>query len=233
MRLSLPHFSDLVNLFFPDNCRACGHRLLKGEEVICIHCLDQLPETDFHKEIENLMAQLFWGRIEIQYCLSAYFFFKKSSIQKLVHQLKYHGKTEIGEFIGQRYAKKLVGSKYQEEIDLIVPVPLHRRKQKIRGYNQSTSFAVGLNEILKIPYSEKVLVRNTFSESQTKKNKYQRWGNVNAIFSPINPEKIKGKHILVVDDIVTTGSTLEACAYQLHLAGAKKVSFAVIAFAHY
>ncbi|MEX2590782.1 MAG: ComF family protein [Chitinophagales bacterium] len=229
---SLPAFSDLLNLFFPDNCRACGHRLLNGEEIVCLHCCDQLPETDFHLHEPNMMSKLFWGRIDIQYCLAAYFFFKKSSIQKLMHQLKYHGKTEVGSFVGKNYGLKLKHVDFHKAFDLIIPVPLHKRKQKIRGYNQSDFFAAGLSEALGIPWSGEVMKRNIFSQSQTKKSKYQRWDNVSKIFSVEKTDKVKGKHILLVDDVVTTGSTLEACALQLHRAEAAKVSLAVIGYAH-
>lgn len=228
----LPELYDLLNLFFPDNCRACGHRLVESEDVICFHCSEHLPETDFHLHEPNLMSRLFWGRIDIQYCLAAYYFFKKSSIQKLLHQLKYHGKTEVGVYVGENYGQKIKTTDLHKNFDLIIPVPLHRKKKKLRGYNQSDYFAQGLSQSMGVPWLADCMKRNIFSVSQTKKTKYQRWDNVSRIFSVERKEKIKGKHILLVDDVVTTGSTLEACALQLHRAGATKVSIAVIGYAH-
>lgn len=228
-----PNFSDFFNLFFPDNCRACGHKLMEGEEVVCLHCMNQLGRTDFHLHEPNLMSKLFWGRIDIQYSLAAYYFFKKSSIQKLIHQLKYHGKTEIGFFVGNEYGARLKKAGFDKEFDIIAPVPLHKKKKKLRGYNQSDSFAEALAKNLDLPWDPNLLKRNIYSISQTKKSKYQRWENVNKIFSVTKPSEVSGKRILLVDDIVTTGSTLEACALQLHKANAKQVSLAVIGFAHY
>ena len=229
----LPNLSDLINLFFPDNCRACGHKLMESEEVVCLHCQNQLARTDFHLHEPNLMSKLFWGRIDIQYALAAYYFFKKSSLQKLIHQLKYHGKTEVGHFAGNEFGERLKAVGFDNKFDLIIPVPLHRKKKKLRGYNQSDSFAESLSQKLNTPWSPDVMRRNIYSISQTKKSKYQRWENVNRIFSVNKPREVAGKRVLLVDDIVTTGSTLEACAIQLHKAGAKQVSLAVIGFAHY
>lgn len=229
----LPSLADLFNLFFPNNCSSCNHRLSDGEEVVCLHCQEQLPTTDFHLHEPNPMSQLFWGRIDIQYALAAYYFFKKSSLQRLMHQFKYHCKTEIGVYFGQQYGRKLKAQLFDQKFDLIVPVPLHRKKKKIRGYNQSDYFAEGLSKSTKIEWRSDVLERSIYNVSQTKKSKYSRWENVERIFKVQRPREVKGKHILLVDDVVTTGSTLEACALQLHRAGADKVSLAVIGFAHH
>lgn len=229
----LPSFLDLLNIFFPNNCRSCNHRLVETEAVVCLHCQQQLPETDFHLQEPNLMSKLFWGRIDIQYALAAYYFFKKSSMQRLMHQFKYHGKTEIGTYFGEQYGRKLKQYQFDKKFDLIVPVPLHRKKKKIRGYNQSDYFAEGLSQAMKVEWRNDVMIRKVYNVSQTKKSKYSRWENVERIFAVDLPKEVKGKHILLVDDVVTTGSTLEACALQLHRAGASKVSLAVMGFAHY
>lgn len=225
------YFQDFISLFYPDNCLACGNNLFKNEHIICTSCIFHLPKTNFHLEKDNLISKIFWGRTNIETAAAYYFFVKAGKIQHLVHQLKYKGKKEIGIYIGELYGKELLNSVYYQNIDVIIPVPLHPKKEKKRGYNQSEMFAMGLSSSMNIPYETQTLVRTYASETQTKKTRFNRWENVKEIFDIRSPEKIENKHILLVDDVITTGATLEACANMLNKVKGVKTSIAGIAIA--
>jgi len=224
-------FNDLLELFYPALCITCGDRLVSGESFICVNCWNDLPVTNFHEKPGNKVEQLFWGRIEID-SATAYFSYKKGSIyQHLIHAIKYRGLKELGLESGKRFGAVLSGSAAFSSIDLIIPVPLHPLKQKKRGYNQSAWIAMGISETLKKPLDVSNIKRNVHTATQTKKNRFERWQNVENIFEILHPEKLAGKHVLLVDDIITTGSTLEACAYQLHKIEGVKVSIATLGYA--
>jgi len=223
--------NDLLELFFPTLCITCGERLMSQEKFLCINCWNDIPVTNFHKNPENKVAQLFWGRTKIENA-TAYFSYKKgSNYQHLIHFMKYKGLKELGFETGRRFGVELTESESFRNIDLIIPVPLHPLKQKKRGYNQSEWIARGISESLEKPYSFTDLKRNIHTSTQTKKNRFERWKNVENIFEVIHPENIAGKHILLIDDIVTTGSTLEACASQLLKIENVKASIATLGFA--
>ncbi|RUT73156.1 ComF family protein [Ancylomarina longa] len=223
--------NDFINLFYPDLCAACGNYLFKNEKIICTKCLYHLPKTDFHLQKHNPVSILFWGRVPIEYAAALYTFSKGSKYQKLIHKLKYHGATEIGIELGKLLGYNLHKSEFFRDIDMIIPVPLHPRKQKIRGYNQAEVIADGIAESMKVPVLTNNLIRKVHTQSQTKKNKLERWENVDNIFSLQNPEQLCNMHLLLVDDVVTTGSTLEACAHALQVAEGVKVSIATLAYA--
>jgi ComF family protein len=174
-------------------------------------CLNSLPKTDFHLNKENPVAEIFWGKVQIHAATAYYYFNKGSKVQYLIHQLKYKGRREIGIFIGEQMGNELKQSEFFKNIDLIIPVPLHPKKERKRGYNQSEMFGLGLAKSLKIPLSSQFLVRKEFTDTQTKKSRSDRWKNVENVFAIKNQESLAGKHILLVDDVITTGSTLEAC----------------------
>ncbi|TKG93404.1 ComF family protein [Puteibacter caeruleilacunae] len=223
--------NSFIDLIFPRTCPGCGKRLLIHEKGICTHCLFHLPKTNFIINEDNPVAQSFWGRAYLQHA-AAYIYFQKGSIvQHMMHQLKYHNNTEIGIQLGKKYGAELAKSSLFTNIDCIIPVPLHRKRLRKRGYNQSSCIARGISSALEIPVMEKVLIRGTNSASQTKKRRYERWDNVKTIFQVENPEIIKHKHVLLVDDIITTGATLEACAQQLLLVDGVKVSVAALCYA--
>ncbi len=204
-------FSPILDLVFPNLCTVCSENLVKGEKIICTTCLYELPKTNYWNQAENPISQLFWGRLELNHA-SSYFIFKKgSSFQKLLHQLKYKGKYQIGVELGKAFGHDLSASPFYQTIDLIVPVPLHPRREKQRGYNQSLAISEGLSESMKIPVKS-ILIRSEYSETQTKKTRIARWENVENIFKLKENEKIDNKHILLVDDVITTGATLESCA---------------------
>ncbi|PKQ63580.1 hypothetical protein BZG02_09435 [Labilibaculum filiforme] len=223
--------NDFLNLFYPRLCEACSNYLFKNEDTICTKCLFDLPKTDFHLNKNNPVSILFWGRVNISYAASYYTFSKGSQFQKLIHKLKYHNKKEIGIALGRHFGESLKKSEFFKDIDVIIPVPLHTKKEKIRGYNQAEMVAIGLGTAMQKPIAIKNLVRLIHTESQTKKNKLERWQNVDNIFDLLEPSSLINKHILLVDDVVTTGSTLEACAHALLKAEGAKVSIATLAYA--
>ena len=226
-------FEDFLNLIYPITCVACGNTLFRHEEVICSHCLIHLPKTFYHDDSENPLFQLFWGKIPIEMISSFYFFNKGNKVQNLIHLLKYKNRPDIGVYIGKRYGRFLLKNPILSQVDMIIPVPLHSSKMKIRGYNQAEMFAQGLAMSMKIPVDITSFIRNTATETQTRKTKLERWENVKNKFITKNQENIMNKHILLVDDVITTGSTLEACAEILLQTPGVKISMASIAVAHY
>lgn len=224
-------WDDFINLFYPNICQSCGNVLFKNEIAICSRCLYQIPKTDFHLQKNNPVSILFWGRVKIEYASSYFTFAKGSKFQKLIHKLKYHHRTNIGVELGKQLAHQLRNSKFFDDVDLIVPVPLHPKKQKIRGYNQAEVIANGMKEIMKLEVNDTNLYRSVHTQSQTKKSKLERWENVDNIFKIHETNLFENKHILLVDDVVTTGSTLEACAQAILEAKGSKVSIATLAYA--
>jgi len=224
---------DFLNLVYPRTCAACGNTLFRHEEVLCTHCIIHLPKTFYHKDKENPLFMLFWGKIQIEMISSLYFYNKGNKVQALIHQLKYKNRPDIGVFIGKRYGVSLKNSKLFYDVDVIIPVPLHQKKQEIRGYNQAEMFARGLSKTMGIPYDATSFIRKVHTETQTKKTKLERWENVKDKFAIEHIENIEDKHILLVDDVITTGSTIEACAQVLLRVAGVKISIASIAVAHY
>ena len=223
--------NDLIGLLFPNLCNACGVPLFHSEDTICTKCLYDLPFTDYHLHAENRVAKQLWGRLPLNAAMAMLYFRKGAKVQNLIHNLKYNNKTDVGVVLGQQLGERLKISPLYESVDLIIPVPLHRKKFRKRGYNQSTYIAQGISEKMEIPFGETQLIRRVETDSQTKKNRYNRYENMKSVFSVVRAEEILNKHILLVDDVVTTGATLEACANILLENGASKVSIAALAFA--
>lgn len=221
--------NDFLSLIFPKVCYACGKSLFKREDCICTYCLYHLPKTNFHLYEDNPVIKLFWGRTTIFSASSMYSFSKGSKVQHLIHQLKYKGKKEIGASLGKYYGNELKKSPLFSPANMVIPVPLHVHKLKKRGYNQSETFARGLATSMKTECAVDVLIRTHASGTQTKKSRFVRWKNVEEIFKVTNPDKLKGKHVLLVDDVVTTGSTLESCASKILETEATRVSAVTIA----
>lgn len=226
-------WSDLLALVYPDFCYACSETLSHGENMVCTSCRIKLPYTNYHllPEKDNPLANRFYGRIQIENALSYLTYMRAGRVQNLLHNLKYRNVPEIGELLGKWYGSELQKSGFQNKFDLIVPVPLYHRKLKKRGYNQSDKFAKGLSESLEIPWNNQVLKRIAESSTQTKKSRFARWENVDKIFQVTKPEEIKEKRILLVDDVLTTGATLEACGQELLANGCTNLSVATIAAA--
>ncbi|WP_224744193.1 ComF family protein [Pontibacter aquaedesilientis] len=227
-------FQDLLSLLFPEVCHACDEPLARGEQYICTECNVRLPYTDLHlfgaTEL-NMLQQRFWGKVPIRYAFSYLHFKPKGRVQRLLHKLKYKGAHELGEHLGRRYGSVLLDHHYAKQFDLILPVPLHRLKLRRRGYNQSDGFAKGLSEAMQVEWSNGVLMRNIDTDTQTKKSRLDRWQNVEKVFEVKLPEKVTGKRVLLVDDVLTTGATLEACAAILLESGCSEVSVVTIAAA--
>lgn len=223
--------NDFLGLFYPEFCVACDANLITQEKVLCTHCLYQIPRTKFHKKPDNPMEQSFWGRQQIEHACAFFFFNKESKYQKLLHQLKYHNRPDIGFELGREFGAELLRSDHFTDVDYIIPVPLHKKKLHKRGYNQSEMIAQGMAEMLNTKLDTKILIRTTFTETQTKKGRYERWENVEKVFKCKSPDLIEGKHVLIVDDVMTTGATIEGCAHVLHKAANVKISVATLAYA--
>ncbi|PCJ26187.1 MAG: amidophosphoribosyltransferase [Flavobacteriales bacterium] len=222
-------FNDFFNLIFPKLCCACNNPLLKNENIICTSCVVTLPKTNFHLDKENPVNKVFWGRVQIEMATSFYAFSKKSKVQNLLHHLKYKGVKEVGYVVGKLFGFDLNESDNFKMTDFIVPVPLHKKKLKKRGYNQSEWIANGISESMDIPINIDTLFRKQDSQTQTKKSRYKRWENVGEIFGVAN-NNLDNKRVLLIDDVVTTGATIEACA-QVLIKRNCKIFVATIAYA--
>jgi len=222
--------SDFVSLFYPRYCFACNDGLAKGEEIVCSKCMLDLPRSHYHEHRENPLFNRLNGRIPLEFAVSFFLFRKGGKVQHLLHALKYRNHPEIGEVLGKVYGQELFQNDYQKRVDLIVPVPLHFIRRRKRGYNQSEEFAKGISQTLDVPFSS-VLERFTKTDTQTRKTKLKRWENVREVFRVANEEEIAGKRILLVDDVITTGATIEACAQTLLNVPGTSISVASIAYA--
>lgn len=208
----LQHF---FSLFFPRTCHACGKALISEEECICTFCHFHLPFTRLSREKENKFTEVFWGRVPVETAAPMFYFQKGGKVQHLIHRFKYKGYREIGHYLGMQHGHELKASPYYQEINVVVPVPLHPAKLRKRGFNQSEVFARGLAESLGVPMDSKTLQRIIPTSTQTRKTRFRRWENVESVFHISNPEAFKNNNILLVDDVMTTGSTLESCARKI------------------
>ncbi len=224
-------FQDFVSLILPNYCLACEQGLESNEELICTTCLFKLPKTDFHLDPENEVSRKFVRRVTVTSAQAFLRFRKRGKVQKLIHKLKYEGYPEIGLLLGKLYGGQLREADWISDVDLIAPVPLHPKKLKTRGYNQSDGFAEGLSEVLNIPWQADLLYRTQHNESQTRKDTLARIKGAEKKFALTAPDSVKNKHILLADDVLTTGATLESCAQTLLNEQARAVSLATIAFA--
>lgn len=224
------HLDDFFSLFFPELCACCGTNLVSNESVICSDCVYHLPYTDFHLIKDNSVARQFWGRLPIIEGGAFLHFSKGSRVQNLLHQLKYNNKPEVGFKLGQMYGRILNDHVDYQKPDLIIPVPLHPARKKKRGYNQSEYFAEGLSSALNIPTSPSILTRTIYTDTQTRKSRFVRHENMKDVFEANNKEELQDRHLLLVDDIITTGATLENCALAIRKIAEVKFSIAGIAF---
>jgi ComF family protein len=223
--------SDFISLIYPRLCQSCKKALLKDDDIICLECQYGLPQTNFHFDIDNAITKLFWGKVVIENAAAYYYFTKKSKVQRLIYNFKYRGNQNIGMFVGKLYGKELILSPFYQNIDYIIPVPLYHLKEKKRGFNQSVVFAKGIAQAMNKPIDINTLHRIKPSESQTTKHRYERYENVKEIFIVKDTSHLIGKHILLIDDVITTGATIEACAKSLHQIKNIRISVAALAFA--
>lgn len=222
---------DFLHIFFPDLCRICSAALAHSEDFICTGCRLELPRIDYRNGSLPGAELRFSGKVNFKYTLPYLKFHKSGMAQKILHNIKYRGERGLAELLGLWFGNHLVENGFAPDFDLMVPVPLHKKKERLRGYNQSDCFARGMARATGIPYSERLLVRTVMNDTQTDKSRMERWKNVEGIFSVADESTIIGKRILLVDDVITTGATMEACAIPMFTCGAREISAAAIAIA--
>ena len=221
---------DLLHLLYPLVCAGCGSMLTGGESFLCMSCLSRLPRTRYHAWPDNPVASLFWGRVQLDYATGWCLFQKESLYRHLIHSLKYANNPDLGVALGRAFALDLAGSPFQD-CHCLVPVPLHERKLQARGYNQSERIATGMGLVLQMPVADGLLVRSAGTQTQTRRHRFERWENVEKSFALVRTSDFEQKHLLLVDDVVTTGATLEACARLLLTIPGVRVSVAVLGVA--
>ncbi|QXP71376.1 ComF family protein [Polaribacter sp. R2A056_3_33] len=221
---------DLFNLFYPKLCANCDNQLTKNENAICTFCRHDLPLTNFTNYSENKITKTFYGRITIEKAYSLLFYRKIGITKKLIHELKYKGNEEIGMFFGNWLGEMLIENNEFSAIDVIVPVPLHPKKRRERGYNQVSKFGESLSNHLNKTFVEDILLRTSSSKTQTFKARFERFNNNDTKFQLSNITALKNKHILLIDDVITTGATLEACAKELQKTEGVKISILTMAY---
>ncbi len=222
--------SALVDLFYPNCCAGCNTPLFSHEHSICTSCLESLPLTESLNDPENEVEKIFWGRVPVLSAGALLYFVKGGILQNILHQLKYKGNEGAGEELGRISGEALLKSERFNAIDCVIPIPLHEKKMKKRGYNQCSFIAKKIAQTLGSEYNDYSLTKVTHNESQTRKSKFQRWLNVKTVFQTQQPEAISGKHVLLIDDVVTTGSTLEAAAQKLLETEGVRVSIFTVAY---
>lgn len=224
-------FESIINLFFPKVCSGCSSFLLSNENVICTVCRHDIPLTNHHLNPENDAFKKFYGRIPVVHASALFYFHKKGIVQELIHNLKYKGHEEIGTILGEWYSEELKNIESLQSVDEIIPVPLHLKKLKERGYNQVTAFGTALSSSLNIDYNDSLLIRNVYSKTQSKKNLLGRTEGIETIFDVSFTGKDHNKHFLLIDDVITTGATLEACSRALLKIPGAKISIVCMAMA--
>lgn len=216
--------SDFIRLLFPPCCIVCEQGLSVNEKFICVHCLIDIPKTNYHLVRDNKLEKLFWGKIPVERVSSYFNYVKGSGFEKILYELKYYGQKEVGLFMGRCMTMDMLSSDFFDGIDLIIPLPLHAKRQKKRGYNQSEWLAKGVSEVTGIPIDVVSVKRIAENSTQTHKNSWDRWDSVQGIFSIASNHNLQGKHVLLIDDVLTTGATILACASELAKAEGIKIS---------
>ena len=224
-------FFDALHLFYPHVCAGCGSDLLRANNFLCLKCIHELPHTNFASFAGNPIEKYFWGRLPLMAAHSEFFFTKDSLIQHLVHQLKYRNNKKIGFYLGELTGKTLKKSSRFDHIDALIPIPLFADKEQQRGYNQAALICHGMASVMNLPVITGNIIRQKITESQTRKHRAERWENVQGSFKATDQSALAGKHILLVDDVVTTGATLEACGKVILQAGKVNLSIATLAHA--
>lgn len=207
--------SPLFHLFYPHNCIGCGSDVIQNDNFLCLECINDLPHTNFAMHQNNPVEKKFWGRIPLSSAMSEFYFSKGSMVQNMIHEFKYHGNKKAGYYFGKLMGKSLLNSNRFANIEAIIPLPLFERKEKMRGFNQAEVLCDGIAEIINKPVIKKNVIRKVFTETQTKKHRAERWKNVEGIFYVIDPPSLEGKHILLIDDVITTGATIDACGTEI------------------
>ena len=230
MKLASEIASGLTQLFFPEVCAGCGGDLSKREQLICMKCRHELPLTGFEQYAGNPIEKIFWGRASIATASAHFYFSKNSPLQHILHQLKYGGKKSIGSYLGRSMGTAIIESERFGEIDALIPLPLFASRQKERGYNQATALCEGIAAVLGLPVLEQVISRIRSTETQTHKTRIARWQNMEGKFQLHDEKELECKHVLLVDDVITTGATLDACAQELLRVNGICLSIAALAY---
>ena len=231
MNLASTILSPLKHLFYPHVCTGCGSDLVEDDNLLCLQCINDLPHTNFAMHANNIVEKIFWGRLALSAGMSEFYFTKGTLIQKLIHEFKYKSNIEVGLYLGTMMGNSLLGSNRFSTIDALVPLPLFADKEFKRGYNQATILCNGMSIVMNVPVMKDTVVRKRFTETQTKKHRSERWQNVEGSFEINNPQELCNKNILLVDDVVTTGATLEACGTEILNIEETKLSIATLAYA--
>ena len=203
-------FSDLLRIVFPDVCEVCGSSLVRGEEVICLKCDMNMPRTRVHNDSFNIIHERLAGKTPIERASGYFYYYRESDYAAIIHNAKYNGRPIIARKLAMRFARELMADNFFDGIDLVLYVPMFFLKKIKRGYNQSEYIAQGISQATNIPVGHNLISKRSHS-SQTKKNSYSRWLNAQGVYDVINPEELENKHVLIVDDVITTGATLLAC----------------------
>lgn len=222
--------SSSLHLFYPHVCTGCGSDLLTENNLLCLKCIHDLPHTHFANIANNPVEKYFWGRLPLTAAYSQFYFSKEFLIQHLIHQLKYKGDTEIGFYLGEVMGKSLLQSDRFNSIDALIPLPLYADKEHKRGYNQAAVICNGMSSVMNVPVLNGAVIRQHATETQTRKHRTERWENVKDSFKVVKENELSGKHLLLVDDVVTTGATLEACGNVLLQLENVKLSIATLAY---
>ena len=223
--------NSIIGLLYPSVCAACGTTLFQWENLVCTRCRSLLPKTGYELNEDNPLSRLFYGKVRLKAVTACYFFSKEGKVQHLIHELKYKGNADAGVFLGQELGKCIKDAPLFQSIDYLIPVPLHFQRERKRGYNQSMMIAQGVSEITGIPIGKQFLLRSVNTSTQTHKSKEERWQNVKDIFELRHTEQLEGKYVLLIDDVLTTGATLEACALKLSTVSGITISCATAACA--
>lgn len=206
---------DLLRIIYPEVCEVCGRSLVRGEQVLCMHCDMSLPRTLVHNEEFNVIHQRLAGSTPIEKAAGMFYYYRESDYAKLIHVAKYNNRPVVARKLAERYAMELSKDGFFDDIDLILPVPLHSLKYLKRGYNQSYEIARGVSQVTRIPIGDNLVARRGHA-TQTKKNSYSRWVNAQGIYDVEDGDELENQHILIVDDVITTGATLLACCEAVH-----------------
>jgi ComF family protein len=222
---------DLLHLFYPHICAGCGEHLPTSEQHLCIDCLLELPETNFQHIIGNPVEKIFYGRIKIRSAFASYYFSKNSPLQNIIHAFKYQQNKEVCHQMGILMGQHIKCSSLMNNTDLIIPMPIHTDREKKRGYNQAAVLAEGISGVTGISFGIDLIIRNKSTATQTHKGRGERWKNVQSVFEVMDASNIQNKHILLVDDVITTGATVEACGEVILKAQPASLSIAALAWA--
>lgn len=220
----------ITSLFFPLICPGCGADLQRAGDQLCISCFNRLPITEFHRFAANPVEKIFWGRVPIRAACSFLYFTNHSIVQRLMHSLKYDGNSDVGIFFGRQMGLNFLHCDRFADLDAVVPLPLHPKREKKRGYNQAAMIARGIGEIMCIPVIENVVIRSTETQTQTRKNRIERWDNIHGKFSISKPPCLENKNLMLVDDVITTGATIESCAQTILNCTGTTLSIATLAY---